>query len=163
MKIFLISIQYNTVENRSYYLYYQKWRYITIFLWYTFSGYAARAFSSVDVENIHSIINYQDRRGVQTSSVEEMTRHISNLQRLQLLRRTQIGERLYAPSSTIYHTAEVGSGLSQQLTCGQFDLSIPSKRCKETVPHSRHDPPRGLPRVRDLGHHKSGESSFMKS
>ena len=55
------------------------------------AGYAARAFSTIDVENAHSILNNLDRRGVQTSSVDELSRNISNLQRLQILRKTPIG------------------------------------------------------------------------
>ena len=55
------------------------------------AGYAARAFSTTDVENAHSILNNLDRRGVQTSSVDELSRNISNLQRLQILRKTPIG------------------------------------------------------------------------
>jgi hypothetical protein len=89
---------------------------------------------------------------------------MSNLQRLQLLRRTRIGRRLYTPTSTIYHTAVVGTGLSDQLelTSGEFDRSEPSRRNKETVPHGRHDPRRGQKRVREQGGHKSGEATYMK-
>ena len=114
------------------------------------------------MENVHSILNHLDRRGVQTSSVEELTRLMSNLQRLQLLRRTRIGRRLYTPTSTIYRTAEVGAGLTEKLTSGTFDMSAPSRRNKETVTHGHHDPPRGLKRVRETGNHKSGEATYMK-
>ena len=51
----------------------------------TFLGYSARAFSSIDVENCHSILNYLELRRCQTSTIEEMTRQISNLLRLQYL------------------------------------------------------------------------------
>ena len=59
------------------------------------SGYAARAFSTVDNENANGILNHLDHRGVQTSSVEEVTRHMSNLQRLQLLRKSSVGRYVY--------------------------------------------------------------------
>lgn len=55
------------------------------------TGFAARALSSIDVENSHSIINHLDRKGVQTSTIEELSRHVSTLQRLQILRKSPIG------------------------------------------------------------------------
>ena len=51
------------------------------------SGYAARAFGSIDTENIHMLLNHYDRRGVQCSSVAEVARQISTLQMLQIMRR----------------------------------------------------------------------------
>ena len=36
------------------------------------SGYAARAFSSIDTENVHMLLNHYDRRGVRCSSVSEL-------------------------------------------------------------------------------------------
>ncbi|XP_063691939.1 uncharacterized protein LOC134824135 [Bolinopsis microptera] len=98
------------------------------------TGYAARAFSSIDVENAHSIINHLDRRGVQNSSIEELSRHVSNLQRLQILRKTSLGRKLYTPTSTIYHAPEIDKGLSDRLTSSQFDLSKPSGKNKELKP-----------------------------
>ena len=55
------------------------------------AGYAARAFSSIDVENVHSILNHLDRRGAPNCSIDELSRHVSNLQRLQILRKTSVG------------------------------------------------------------------------
>ena len=116
----------------------------------------------MDVENVHSILNHGDKRGVQTSSVPELARHMSNLQRLQILRKSEIGKGRYTPTSTIYNASEVGEGLSDKLTSGHFDLSKSSGKSKETLPHGRHDARRGQPGVRELGHHKTGEYSFMK-
>ena len=41
--------------------------------------------------NVHSILKHLDHRGAHTSSVDEKCRQISNLQRLQLLRKLPIG------------------------------------------------------------------------
>lgn len=126
------------------------------------TGYAARSFSSIDVENAHSIINHLDRRGVQNSSIEELSRHVSNLQRLQILRKTSLGRKLYTPTSTIYHAPEIDKGLSDRLTSSQFDLSKPSGKNKELKPHGRNDAPRGQGRVRAIGGHKTREYLFYK-
>ena len=54
------------------------------------------------------------------------------------------------------------SGLTDKLTSGHFDRSQPSGKNRELRPHSRSDPPRGQQRVRDLGHHKTGEFAYYK-
>ena len=71
--------------------------------------------------------------------------------------------KLYTPSSTIYYRSpEVGAGLTDKLTSGHFDRSQPSGENRELRPHSRSDPPRRQQRVRDLGHHKTGEFAYYK-
>ena len=60
----------------------------------TFLGYAARAFSSIDVENAHSILNHLLKTGAQTCTIEEMTWLISTLMRMQILSKTEIGREI---------------------------------------------------------------------
>ena len=154
-----------------------------------------------------------DRRGVQTSSLEEMCGHVSNLQKLQILRKSSIGRlgkvligfyyvlnltsnimwggvrgdtpniikilkrfqnqvannefiyphrQLYKASSTIYHDPEVGDDLTERLKSSEFDLSVPSRKRKTDRPRERNEPARGMPRVRELGRHKTGDFSFRK-
>ena len=55
------------------------------------TGFAARAFSSIDVENAHCIINHLLRTGAQTCTVEEMARLMSHLQRMQILSKKKVG------------------------------------------------------------------------
>ena len=70
--------------------------------------------------------------------------------------------KLYTPSSTIYRSPEVGAGFPDKLTSGHFDCSQPSGKNRELRPYSRADPLRGQQRVRDLGHHKTGEFGYYK-
>ena len=51
------------------------------------AGYSIRGFSSIDVENLHSMINRTDHRRVQVSTVEDLTYTITNIQYLQILSR----------------------------------------------------------------------------
>jgi uncharacterized protein YicC (UPF0701 family) len=55
------------------------------------TGFAARAFSSIDVENAHCIINHLLQTGAQTCTVEEMARLMSHLQRMQILSKKKVG------------------------------------------------------------------------
>lgn len=126
------------------------------------TGFAARALSSIDVENMHSILNHLDRRGVQTSTIAEICHHVATLQKLHILRRTPVGRNMYRGKSTIYREPEVGDELSECLTSSSFDLSLPSKKRRLDKPRSRNDAVKGQPRVRQLGHHKAGDYAFQK-
>lgn len=126
------------------------------------TGYSARRLGSAEVENAHSILNHLDRRGVGTSSADEVSRQISNLQRMQLLRKKPVGREIFTPKSTIYPAPESGPGLSETLTSGDFDQSRPSGRMRELRPFVRHQPARGVLPVRSLGGHKAHEGCFMK-
>ena len=70
--------------------------------------------------------------------------------------------QLYRPSSTIYHDPEIGENLADKLKSSQFDLSKPSGKRKFDKPRSRSDPVKGLPRVRQLGNHKTGHYNYQK-
>lgn len=132
---------------------------LCLYLICQFTGYAARAFSSIDVENAHSILNHLLKTGAQTCTIEEMTWLISTLMRMQILSKTEIGRSMLKPSSTIYRTPELGEGFSDILVSGSFDLSLPSRASKEDRPYRRHMAPRKQVGVRSHGW-KSGESSF---
>lgn len=54
------------------------------------TGYAARSLGTCEVENVHCMINIQDKRGAGTLSVEDVSRQMSNLQRLILLRKHDV-------------------------------------------------------------------------
>ena len=71
-------------------------------------------------------------------------------------------ENMQCLNSRKLYTPEVGAGLTDKLTSGHFDRSQPSGKNRELRPHSRSDPPRGQQRVRDLGHHKTGEFAYYK-
>ena len=66
------------------------------------------------------------------------------------------------PLSTIYEEPEVGEGLAERLTSGEFDKSKPSGRSKEVRPYNRHLPLRGFQRIRELGGYKPRETNYMK-
>ena len=70
--------------------------------------------------------------------------------------------QLYKASSTIYHDPEVGDDLTERLKSSEFDLSVPSRKRKTDRPRERNEPARGMPRVRELGRHKTGDFSFRK-
>lgn len=124
--------------------------------------YAARALGTTDVENAHCVLNHLDKRRVQTSSAEEVSRQISNLQRIILLRRRPVGRELYQPVSSIYRNPETGKDMPESLTSGDFDQTRPSNRSREVRQFQRHLPSRGTLSVRSLGGHKAHEGNFMK-
>lgn len=122
------------------------------------TGFAARAFSSIDVENAHCIINHLLRTGAQTCTVEEMARLMSHLQRMQILSKKKVGRTVLKPSSSIYPTPRTGAGLSDVLTSCAFDKTR-SNKDHEARPYSRNMAPKNQTGVRTYGH-KSGEASF---
>eukprot|EP00116_Pleurobrachia_bachei_P007683 sb/3467945/ len=113
-------------------------------------GMSLRAWSSIDVENVHSVLNSQDKRRVQTSSVGDLSYLFTTLQTLQTMRKRQprLMGSLYHQQSTKYPAT--------------FDESQPSGS-KKTVPvFKKNNPIRGYVGVRQAGGHKQDESRFMK-
>ena len=125
----------------------------------TTEGYSARAFSSVDAENFHSVMNVMDHRGVQQSSIYELKRTLSHLSAMMVAKKFTQFESIFCSRTENYPAPQLGHGLAQILSIKDcdFDKNKGSKKNKEVNPKVLNGPPRGALGTRATGGHKRNE------
>jgi hypothetical protein len=125
----------------------------------TSEGYSARAFSSIDGENYHSIMNIMDHRGVQQSSIYELQRTLSHLTAMMVAKKFTRFESIFCSRTENYPAPQLGHGLAQTLAIKDcdFDKKKGSKRNKEVNPKIVNGPPRGALGIRAIGGHQRNE------
>lgn len=99
------------------------------------NGYAARAASSIDIENFHGVLNMQHHSGAQTATIHQIQRSLSHLIMLQEIKKQPVFRELFESPSEIYPRSYTAADLSEQLdvTDSCFDLGKGSKRNKEVI------------------------------
>lgn len=96
-------------------------------------GYAARAASSIDVENFHGVLNMQHHSGAQTATIHQIQRSMSHLIMLQQIKKQPVFSKLFESPSEIYPVSYTASDLSEQLNLPncRFDQIKGSNRNRE--------------------------------
>lgn len=124
-------------------------------------GYAARAISSIDVENFHSVLNRQHHHGGEMASLYEVQGSMSHIVVATKIKKEAMFRNLLEirDEDSHYPLPETGIDLSQKLCLNncRFDIVAGSKRNKEGRTLRLHEPPRGARPVRLAGGHKRNE------
>jgi len=124
-------------------------------------GYAARAVSSIDVENFHGQLHRQHHHGAQTATVWEVQGSLAHLAVATKIKKLPAFSKLLEipEEDSFYPLPFTGENLSQKLKLKDclFDKTPGSKKNKEVRPRTVNEPPRGAVPVRTAGFHKRNE------